>query len=262
MPRSHGSAPLSSMGVDGCRAGWLWVWLGQSGEWQAGIELSFRQVWSKFERVDLILVDIPIGLRDSGDQERVCDLEARRILGRSRNSSVFPAPCRQSLHGKGYGDACRINERLSGRRLSRQSWNIAAKIREVDDLLRSHPRARRMVLETHPEVLFWSLNGGKPMQHNKRTAKGFTERLRLLTRQYPESRAILARIRDGFERKQAGRDDVLDAIAAAVAAKRGRRFLRSLPGRPELDSAGLPMRIVYPRLPSPVRGPDTTQARR
>jgi predicted RNase H-like nuclease len=248
------------MGVDGCRAGWLWVWLGQSGEWQAGVEQSFHQVWSRSERGDLILVDIPIGLRDSGDLERLCDREARGILGRLRSSSVFPVPCRQSLHGKGYGDACRINERLSGRRLSRQSWNIAAKIREVDDLLQTHPRARRMVLETHPEVLFWSLNGGKSMQHNKRTAKGFNERLRLLTRQYPGSQAILAFVMDAFERRQAGRDDVLDAIAAAVAAKQGRRSLRSFPGRPELDSAGLPMRIVYPRFPSPVHGPEANPA--
>lgn len=238
---------MSCVGVDGCRAGWFWVCLMQSDGWDVGIEQRFGRVWSKWEGADSILVDIPIGLRESGEQERLCDREARRILGPPTSSSVFPVPCRLSLYAKGYRDACRINERQTGRRLSRQSWNIAGKIREVDDLFQSHPQVKGAVREVHPEVLFWALNGGKPMQHNKRTEHGFNERLRLLALRYPGSETIVSCVLHTFTRKDAGRDDVLDALAAAVTGKLGKGSLQSLPKNPERDSTGLPMEIVYYR---------------
>lgn len=217
-----------------------------SGEWNVGVERDFSRIWSRWQQADSVLVDIPIGLRDSGCEERLCDREARRVLGPPRSSSVFPAPCRPSLCANVYRDASRINERHTGRRLSRQSWAITRKIQEVDDLLQSHPRARNVIREIHPEVLFWALNCGKPMHHNKRTEDGFNERLKLLELRYPGSEAISASVLDTFARQEVGRDDVLDALAAAVAGKLGRGSLRSLPEHPELDSTGLPMEIVYP----------------
>ena len=237
--------PLSVVGVDGCRAGWFSICLIRSGEWEGSIEQCFRQVWIKLNQADAILVDIPIGLRDSGDEERLCDREARAILGAPRSSSVFPVPCRPSLTARGYREASRINERHTGRRLSKQSWNIARKIREVDDLLRSYPRARKIVREVHPEVLFWALNGGKSMRHNKRTEDGFNERLRLLELRDPGSEATVNSVLSRFARKEVGRDDVVDALAAAVSGKLGRGSFQSLPECPERDSTGLPMEIVY-----------------
>jgi predicted RNase H-like nuclease len=232
------------VGVDGCRAGWFWMCLTDSGEWEAGVEPSFGRIWTRWHEADSILVDIPIGLSDSGDEERLCDREARRALGPPRSSSVFPVPCRPSLYAKGYRDACRINERHTGRRVSQQSWNIVGKIREVDDLLQSRPRARSVVREIHPEVLFWGLNRGTSMKHNKRTEDGFKERHQLLELRSPGSEAIVASCLDTFARKTVGRDDVMDALAAAVIGKLGRGSLRSLPERPERDSTGLPMEIV------------------
>lgn len=222
----------------------------QSGEWEAGVEQSFSPILSRWQWADSILVDIPIGLRDSGGEERLCDREARRALGPPRSSSVFPAPCRPSLFADGYRDASRINERQTGRRLGRQSWAIARKIREVDDLLRSHPQARNVIREIHPEVLFWALNAGKSMQHNKRIEDGFNERCRLLTRRYPGSRAIVPSVLSRFPRKDVARDDILDALAAAVTAGLGTRSFRSLPEHPERDSTGLPMEIVYVERPA------------
>jgi predicted RNase H-like nuclease len=221
--------------------------LTRSGKWEAGIEPNFHRIWSRWYGADSILVDIPIGLRDSGDEERLCDLEARRMLGAPRSSSVFPVPCRAALRAKEYHEANRINERHTGRRLSRQSWNIARKIREVDLLLRRHSRARRVVRETHPEILFWALNGGQSMRYNKRTEAGFRERLQVLERHHPGSEAIVTSVLTKYPRKHVGRDDLLDALAAAVTARIGRRSLRSLPASPERDSTGLLMEIVYHR---------------
>lgn len=158
---------------------------------------------------------------------------------------MFPVPCRPALHADTYGEACCIHERRTGKRLSRQSWNIAGKIREVDGLLRSHSRAKRVIRETHPEVLFWALNAGKCMRHNKRTEDGFHERLRLLAGHYRHSKAIVDSVLNTFARKDVGRDDVLDALAAALAGKLGKGSLRSLPECPERDSTGVSMEIVY-----------------
>jgi predicted RNase H-like nuclease len=238
---------MSFVGVDGCSSGWFGVCLTNSGEWETGIEPNFGRIWTRWHAADSILVDIPIGLRDSGNEERLCDREARRALGPPRSSSVFPVPCRPSLQAEGYPDACRINKRYTGRRLSQQSWNIAGKIREVDDLLQSHPRARSVVREIHPEVLFWALNGGKSMQHNKRTEDGFKERLQLLELRNPGSEVIVTSVLNRFARKEIERDDLMDALAAAVTGKLGKGSLRSFPEWPERDSTGLPMEIVYHR---------------
>jgi predicted RNase H-like nuclease len=43
----------------------------------------------------------------------------------------------------------------------------------------------------------------------------------------------------------ADRDDVLDALSAAVTAKLGFGRLSTLPAAPEIDSAGLPMEMAY-----------------
>ena len=46
---------------------------------------------------DSVLIDIPIGLSDSGPGGRLCDREARQLLGCGRVSSVFSAPARRTL---------------------------------------------------------------------------------------------------------------------------------------------------------------------
>jgi hypothetical protein len=51
-------------------------------------------------------------------------------------------------------------------------------------------------------------------------------------------------------RDQLARDDVLDAIACAVAARTTwSRTLSTLPARPEVDGHGLPMQMMLPSSP-------------
>jgi predicted RNase H-like nuclease len=235
------------VGVDGCRAGWFWVCLTRAGGWKADIAPTFSQICDRWTEAGSILVDIPIGLRDSGEEERLCDREARKALGAPRSSSVFPVPCRSSLDAQGYRDACRINKQYTGRRLSKQSWNIAGKIREVDALLHSNAQMKGVVREVHPEVLFWALNRGIGMKHSKRTEAGFKDRLRLLERYCPGSEAMVTIALNTYPRKAVGRDDMLDALAAAVTGWLGTGSFRAFPECPEWDSTGLPMEIVYSR---------------
>jgi predicted RNase H-like nuclease len=165
-------------------------------------------------------------------------------LGR-RASSVFPVPCREALQAKTYGQACRINQEAMGVKLSIQTWNISAKIVEVDRFLRNNKLAQRRIRESHPELCFWGLAGGYPMIYSKKRPQGFTERYSILKKIYPATRAIVDKALDQFMRKDLARNDILDAIVLAVSAQLSLTSIRTVPSNPPRDKMGLPMEIVY-----------------
>ncbi|WP_331233098.1 DUF429 domain-containing protein [Natronorarus salvus] len=228
------------VGVDGAPGGWLVVGI-RGGEWVCRLFESFEALWSEYGAAELILVDVPIGLPE--DAPRDCDRAARDRLG-ARGSSVFPVPTRAALACEDREAASVVNERLVGNRISIQSWALAPRIREVDRLLRSEPRARGTVAEAHPELCFAGLNGGEPMAHSKQDPGGLDERLAVLSSRFEGSEAIYDHVLDRFLRKEVSRDDALDALALAVSGATG--DLASVPEIPPTDAHGLPMRIVYP----------------
>jgi len=238
---------VTYVGVDGCRSGWVLVALTETGDCTVRVETAFEAVWTGWRHACCILVDIPIGLRDAGPEERLCDIEARRLLGRPRGSSVFPVPCRSALCAPDYCEACRINLRQTGRKLTQQTWNIAKKIREMDEFLRRTEPARNAVFEIHPEVLFWALNSARSLKHNKRSSAGFQERLRILRRFLPDSRRMVDAALKRFRRSEVGWDDILDALVGALCGCLSKGRLPSLPAEPERDGFGLPMQICYYR---------------
>ncbi len=72
---------------------------------------------------NLILIDIPIGLRTTESSERLCDLQSRKILN-NRKSSIFHAPSRLAIHCNEYRLASKKNKVATGRGLSKQSFSI------------------------------------------------------------------------------------------------------------------------------------------
>lgn len=234
------------IGVDGCRGGWVHVGLEREWGWSVGVAGSIKGILEWHRPCDLLLVDIPIGLPDGDQPVRVCDAAARSLLGQPRGSSVFPAPTRAAIESEDYETACAENARLTGRKITKQAWGLATKIREVDDLVRSSRHARRRIRETHPEVVFWALSGGEPVVEAKRSVAGRARRLELLEPHIPAS-DILEQALETHPRAVLAADDVVDAMAAAVAARaKSRRRLRSLPERPQHDAEGIQMEIVYP----------------
>jgi predicted RNase H-like nuclease len=119
------------------------------------------------------------------------------------------------------------------------------KIREVDDFLQTHTEARGIVRECHPELLFWSLNGGKAMKHHKKGQEGYGECLVVLTGCCAQAPLIVEEALRRFWRKDVARDDVVDALAAAVAAYVTQGSPLSIPEIQESDSHGLTMEMVY-----------------
>lgn len=234
---------MIAVGADGCKGGWLALRVRDGRLANARLFVDADALWSAWGDAELLLLDVPIGLPDEGPERR-CDLEARRVLGRPRAASVFPAPSRPALLAADYEAACRINELRSGRRLSRQTWAIMPKIREVDALLAAEPRARGRCRESHPEVCFWAL-AGRPMRGAKRTPQGQWERIKVLGRVMPAAPLVVRRVMNAFPRRFLACDDVLDALALAVTAALASGGSRTVPDEPERDARGLPMEMVH-----------------
>ncbi|MBF0255275.1 MAG: DUF429 domain-containing protein [Gammaproteobacteria bacterium] len=153
------------------------------------------------------------------------------------------AEFRQVLGCNDYAEACRINQAITGRKLSRQSWNILPRIAEVDTLIQALPD-RRKLREMHPELGFMGLNGGVPMAHSKKTQAGHQERLRILQRYRPDAEAICQSLRAAWPKRELANDDIHDALVGAVIASLKDRH-RQVPEQPETDTKGLPMEILY-----------------
>lgn len=229
------------VGVDGCRVGWIAVAIDERSRAESGVFPSIDALWTAYDHAQRIMIDIPIGLSD--DDLRECERLARQMLG-SRRSSVFSVPIRAAFNAKDYTEASAINQRITGKKLSKQTYNIMSKIREVDDFLRRTLSAQAKFYEMHPEVAFTAL-AGHPMPYSKKHSLGFMARLNILKRYIPDAERVIQHIYDAHARKLEP-DDVVDALVGAVAAKLGN--LRSLPENPIRDRFGLPMRIVYPEV--------------
>src|SRR5437763_795582 len=115
-------------GIDGYQKGWIAAVELRPGETVVRAYPNFRSILDD-ESLTLIVIDIPIGLLDHG--ARSCDVEARRLLGRARGSSVFPAPIRTMLDARTWEEACRRRVEREGKKCSKQVAGILPKIRET-----------------------------------------------------------------------------------------------------------------------------------
>jgi len=139
------------------------------------------------------------------------------------------------LVAKTYREACDLSRRAQGKAISKQTFEILSKVREVDKLVT--PKLQTWVFEVHPEVSFWMLNGRQPLKHRKSTREGREERLQLLLLHYPEIERHLAQL----DKSKAAEDDLLDAAVAAWTAE---RVVKGEVVR-QYDARGLRMEIVY-----------------
>jgi predicted RNase H-like nuclease len=208
-----------TVGIDGCRGGWIVASL-------AGAVVVPRL---DIERFGCAGVDMPIGLSDG--TPRQCDIDARRFLGRAR-SSVFPAPPRAALRCATYSEALEVARRATGRGISVQTYNIIAKVAELDAVI--DPDQADVVVEVHPECSFTMLNHGESLP-SKKSADGRELRRRLLEPLFdvplhaPAGAAI---------------DDLLDAYAVLWSTLRFRRGEHRVFGDGRRDDRGIEMRIV------------------
>ena len=235
-------------GVDGCPAGWVAVLLpiGASEAPRVRVVPSFQAILSCPEIPQRVAVDMPIGLADRvGVGGRVCDIEARRRLGQ-RQSSVFTVPARAAVMENDYRRACAIALAHSEppRQISKQCFHLFPKIREIDRAMT--PALQERVFECHPELAFWAMNGGRPLDAPKKVKSrpyqpGLALRRQLLTAGGIPAELLTTHV---ALPKGVAFDDLLDAAACAWTARRAHlgAALR-FPENPPIDGRGLRMEV-------------------
>ncbi len=219
-------SPEFFVGVDGHKTGWVAIELSNSGFRRARTFATFGELLAASEHATTIAGDIPIGLVDAA--ERTADTAAREYLV-GQASSVFPSPPRAALAADSYEAANTIARRVIERGLSRQSYALFPKIREVDEF---SDDAR--IHEIHPEVSFRVLNGDVALLHRKKTWGG----MHLRRRRLADAGIVLPD--DLGEVGEIGVDDILDAAVAAWSARRiAKGQARCFPDDPtQLDESG------------------------
>ena len=232
-------------GIDGCKAGWVSISKPNSLKWEIEIFTTIEKFWHTHSDAELVFIDIPIGLIDDGPSPRSADVAARKYLKGKHSSSIFPTPCRAALLESTYEKANRINREKTGKGLSKQTWNIMGKIRELDILLQENKNARNVFYEAGPELCFMTL-ADKPFNHYKKTEEGLKNRLNLIMDYCNCDNFFYESALKRFTRKTVAKDDILDAWVLAISASFGKKNLRFIPENYKYDSTGLPMRIAIP----------------
>ncbi|MBC7633269.1 DUF429 domain-containing protein [Aeromicrobium sp.] len=195
---------MAVLGVDGCKIGWVGVvWDGSTAVLVAP---TIDRLVALAGDVEAVAIDIPIGLPI--DEPRVAERLARKELP-GRASTVFNAPASAVLEAGDYHAANASNRAALGLGLSKQTWYLVPKIREVRDWIATGPGVP--LIESHPEVCFAAMNGGVLID-GKTTADGEAYRRRLLA---DHGLAVVAERRRGV-----AVDDILDAAATAWSARR------------------------------------------
>jgi len=234
------------LGVDACPYGWIALIIEKNQGWKLEKFEDIEQLWKKYSIASIILIDIPIGLRKNSGKPRVCDSTAREYLGK-RSSCIFPTPCRKALSAVTYEEANKTNRELTGKGLSKQTYNIMPKIREVDTLLIRNGKASEIFIESQPEACFTALNNDQPLEYYKKQKKGIRQRLNLLKNHWHFEKNPYQIGKKRFNRSEVAIDDILDAWVLGISALLGRNNLRFFPKKYEHDSKGFPMRMGVPK---------------
>ena len=215
-------------GVEPVRGGWLVVTGRLMGATivagDAYIAGHINDVLDARPSFQVIALHAPVGLPDHDSPGgRECDRVARRLLGWPRLAAITSPPTRDELV-----DSARARHHAS-------TLRHAA---EVDETIAAY--WQRTVYECNPELSFYELNSGSPLQFGKHSERGAKERMGLLTgRMGGIDRVMETRLR-GVRPFQ-----VIDACADLWTARRiAGRAIASVPQTPQWDEQGRRMEIV------------------
>ncbi len=250
--------PVDIAGVDGCKAGWIAVIKRRGEQPVAKIFPRFAELIDSLPDSSMTAVDMPIGLPAfTNHGGRGPEIIVRKFLGQ-RQSSVFSIPSRSAVYAidedftcieRWYEAHCIASAAARAtsdppRGVSIQAFGIFSKIREIDRLLQARPGLRSRVIESHPEVAFWRLNGERPMTLPKKikgrvNPSGMEERRSLLA-----THGLAREFLDMPPPRGAAEDDFLDAAAMLmIAARCARGEAAPFPNPSGRDELGIPVAI-------------------
>lgn len=156
------------------------------------------------DELEVVAVDMPIGLAESGP--RSPDVSARAALGAGR-ARLFSMPVRDAFDAASHADANVLLRSRGEPGMSAQAWGLRAAIAEVA-VHAGDPR----VIEVHPELSFTAMAGH--VLESKKSARGAAQRIAALTGWVD----VLAALAAAPPRVPV--DDCLDALGAAWSAQR------------------------------------------
>jgi predicted RNase H-like nuclease len=217
------------IGIDGIRGGWVGVYTDENRA-QRFIR-SARLADLLADSYNRAMIDIPIGLPERG--YRQCDVEARKLVG----STVFLGARWNVWKFRTFEEANRRYWEDKDKGISQQLWCIRGKLQEVNEGMTPEQQSR--LQESHPELVFWRLNGCTPLTNKKKSGLGRAERIAFL------KQPGFDQIENWLDKRRGtgiGRDDLIDACACAVAA---REHDAKIPAAPEVDCRGLRMEMWY-----------------
>ena len=205
------------------------------------------QILELSSAIDLALIDIPLGLGSSRVIRGVEKL-ARKELSPGRHSSVFNVPVREAIRQENYESASQTNREITGKKISRQSWNIVPKIKDADHFLQENPGFKKRLLEAHPELCFKYLNHAKIPVFRKRDPgqKGLDERIRILRNYYQDVERFYGRQLKDLHPSLAQAHDLVDALCLCITACLGYQYrLSRLQETSTQDDFGIEMNMYY-----------------
>lgn len=157
---------------------------------------------------------------------------------------MFPAPFRSVLVAKDRKEADQISRSVDGTGVGAQAFNLYSRIREVDEILRSDPCARRYIYEVHPELSFMAWNKGRPISESKKSRSGIRIRKKLVQSYF--GKQAYSSVRKMHPRSAVADDDICDAFAALWTAERIHRgTAQVIPNLEAIDPLGIRMGMWY-----------------
>lgn len=219
-------------GVDGCHFGWVVASRINENIPQIQLFEDFQCVLNSFADFDVIVVDMPIGLVSlrENNGRRKADTEAKCILSKvGRSGSIFYPPVQEVLdelsvqqtiyNDENYKEACIVSKKKTGRLLSRQTFGLLKKIKEIDEI---DEKKMKNVWEFHPEIT-WIKTCSIASISYKKTREGYEQRLKCLCDRLGIIDEKLTSLIEQARKKHCkdvAKDDILDALAGLLVAKR------------------------------------------
>jgi predicted RNase H-like nuclease len=196
---------------------------------------SFVAVVDEKPTFSVIALHAWVGWLDHPDVGgRGCDRAARELVGPANGQAVRPAMTRSALEATGGADPDTATDTATP--------TLLPQYREVFSEMA--PYRQRMILEVHPELTFYELNGDRalgPIDGGEEDpGAGMRERRALLEGKIADIDRIIDDVDTG-----ASPSELLGAAACLWTARRifARAVVR-LPADPEWDSQGLKMELV------------------
>ena len=203
------------IGIDGCRAGWIITKILNNQLISFQIIENLNDDYLKQSNLSHIGIDIPLQLSHSG--KRLAEIEARGLL-KKRACTIFSPPTLNALRAKNYIDACEVNFKDCGKRISKQSWNLFPKIKEAQKFLEKNLISKSEVFEVHPELSFMAMNDMNLIEVSKKTDIGKEIRIKLIQKFFPSF--SFESVRKKYKKNQVLDDDILDSISVLWSTQR------------------------------------------